>query len=118
MELTLLRAKIHRARVTDANLEYQGSISICPELLDISGLLPWERVDVYNLTNGQRFSTYIIKGGRGEICLNGAAARLAQPGDQVIIAAYCTMGAEQARNHRPAVVLVDDRNHGTLAEDH
>jgi aspartate 1-decarboxylase len=111
MRVTLLKAKLHRAVVTGADLHYEGSIAIGPELIRAAGLLPWERVDIYNVTNGQRFSTYVIPGRtRGEILVNGAAARLVQPGDQVIIAAYADFEVDEARTHRPTVVLLDAEN--------
>lgn len=111
MRVTLLKAKLHRAVVTGADIDYEGSIAIGPELIRAAGLLPWERVDVYNVTNGQRFSTYVIPGReRGEILVNGAAARLVQRGDQVIVAAYAEFEVEEARRHRPVVVLLDAEN--------
>ncbi|KHD88667.1 MAG: aspartate decarboxylase [Bdellovibrio sp. ArHS] len=110
MNLSMLRAKIHRATVTGADLDYEGSISVCPDLIKASGLLINERVDIYNCNNGARFSTYVIKGKKGEICLNGAAARHVQRGDLVIICAYCGMSFEDAKKHEPAVVFVDSKN--------
>ncbi len=110
MYVTMLRAKLHRAAVTEANINYEGSISIAPELIEASGFLLNERVEIYNVTNGQRFATYVIPGKPGEICLNGAAARLAHPGDRVIIAAYCQMDMESAVHHEPKVVLLDEFN--------
>lgn len=110
--LTMLKAKIHRATVTEANLNYEGSISIDADLLRYSGILPFERVDVWNLTNGERFDTYAIRGdaGSGQICVNGAAARRVQPGDMVIIAAFVELDATEAPQHRPVVVFVDESN--------
>ncbi len=110
MRLTLLKSKIHRATVTDANLEYEGSVSVDPELCREAGLLPFERVEIYNCNNGDRIATYVIPGGQGEICLNGAAARHAQPGDRVILCAYAEMNEEEAAAHRPKLVFVDDAN--------
>jgi aspartate 1-decarboxylase len=110
MNVTLLKCKIHRARVTGAVLDYEGSISICPDLIKAAGLLPWEKVDIYNINTGHRFSTYVIEGNRGDICLNGAAARLVQAGDLVIICAYASMDAKVAPEFRPTVVLVDEAN--------
>ena len=118
MTLTMLKSKIHRATVTGADLDYEGSISISPELIQAAGLLPWERVDVYDVTNGARFSTYVIVGESGQVCLNGAAARLVQRGDLVIIAAYCQMEAAEAAAHRPALVLVDAGNRPRPAPAH
>ena len=96
--------------MTSANLNYQGSISIDPDLCRSAGILQWERVDIYNVTNGARLSTYVIYGNPGEITLNGAAARCVQLGDKVIIAAYAMMTEEEAARHQPVVVLVDDQN--------
>jgi aspartate 1-decarboxylase len=111
MNLSLLKCKIHRARVTGADLNYEGSISIGPELIKAAGLLLYERVDIYNVNNGARFSTYVILGEKkGEICLNGAAARHVQAGDVVIICAYCGLDEKAALVHKPTVVLVDDKN--------
>ena len=112
MELTLLKGKIHRAAVTQCDLHYEGSISVDSALMDRAGILPHERVDVLNITNGNRFTTYAIPApaGSGMIGINGAAARLAQKGDLVIIIAYARMGEAQARAWQPKVVLVDDAN--------
>lgn len=109
----MLRAKIHRATVTGADLSYEGSVSVCPDLIKASGFLINERVDIYNCNNGARFSTYVIKGKKGEICLNGAAARHVQKGDLVIICSYCGLDYEQAKKHEPAVVFVDAKNRVT-----
>ena len=112
MILTLLKAKIHRATVTRANLDYEGSITIDRDLLEASGILVHERVEVYNVTRGSRFATYAIAGppGGGDIEINGAAAHLAGPGDLVIIAAYASMEPAEALTHRPGLVFVDARN--------
>ena len=110
MTLTMLKSKIHRATVTGAVLDYEGSISICPELIKAAGFLLWEKVDIYNVNTGARLSTYVILGEAGQICLNGAAARLVQAGDKVIIAAYCSMSVAEAETHQPTVVLVDGGN--------
>ena len=110
MTLTLLKSKIHRASVTGAVLGYEGSIGICPDLIAAAGFLPWEKVDIYNVTTGARFSTYVIVGNPGDVCLNGAAARLVQAGDLVIIAAYCQLDASETVTHIPTVVLVDSEN--------
>ena len=110
MNLSMLRTKIHRATVTAADLNYEGSVSICPDLIKTSGLLINERVDIYNCNNGARFSTYVIKGKKGEICLNGAAARHVQKGDLVIICAYCGLDFESAKKHEPTVVFVNSKN--------
>ncbi|MNL53311.1 Aspartate 1-decarboxylase precursor [compost metagenome] len=110
MNLSMLRTKIHRATVTGADLNYEGSVSICPDLIKASGLLINERVDIYNCNNGARFSTYVIKGKKGEICLNGAAARHVQKGDLVIICAYCGLDFESAKKHEPTVIFVNEKN--------
>jgi aspartate 1-decarboxylase len=111
MQLSLLKAKIHRATVTDADLNYEGSISIDEELLAASGILPFEQVDVLNITNGERFTTYVITDSApGTIRINGAAARKVQRGDLVIICAYASMPETQAREWTPTVVLVDAQN--------
>ncbi|WP_223787013.1 aspartate 1-decarboxylase [Marinicella meishanensis] len=110
MNLTMLHSKIHRATVTDANLNYEGSVSICPQLIKAAGLLINQQIDVLNCNSGSRLTTYVIEGGPGEICLNGAAARHNQAGDLVILAAYCSMDAEAAKTHQPNLVFVDSQN--------
>lgn len=110
MMLTMLKSKIHRATVTDADLNYEGSISICPDLIKEAGFNLYEQVDIYNCNNGARFHTYVILGKKGEICLNGAAARHVHKGDIVIIAAYCGLNAEEAKNHKPVAVFVNEKN--------
>ena len=110
MNISMLRCKIHRATVTYADLNYEGSISIDPKLIKAAGLFVNERVDIYNVNNGARFSTYVIEGKKGEICLNGAAARHVQKGDLVIICAYCGVSLEEAPKHKPNVVFVDSKN--------
>lgn len=112
MMLCMLKSKIHRATVTEANLNYVGSITIDEELMDAVGLLENERVQIVNVNNGERFDTYVIKGerGKGDICLNGAAARLVHIGDKVIIMAYAYVDEEEAKNLKPKVILVDDKN--------
>ena len=112
MWLTMFKAKIHGATVTEANLNYIGSITIDAELLEAAGILPHEKVQVVNNNNGARLETYVIKGerGSGTICLNGAAARLVQPGDKVIIISYCHLTPEEAAVHQPTVVFVDHHN--------
>jgi aspartate 1-decarboxylase len=115
MRLTLLKAKLHGATVTAADLHYEGSIALGPELRHAAGLLEYERVEVYNCTTGARFATYVIGANkRGEVMLNGAAARLVQPGDKVIIAAYAEFTPEEARDHQPTVVLLDEANRPKL----
>ncbi len=110
---TMLKGKIHRARVTQVNLDYEGSITIDKMLMDAADLYEYERVDVLNVNNGARFSTYVIEGepGSGMIGLNGAAARMAVVNDLVIIVSYRTMGDEEARVLHPLVVQVDEKNH-------
>lgn len=111
MLIHVCRAKIHRARVTEANLNYEGSISIGPELLEASGIQPFERVQVVNVNNGARFETYVIEGKRtGEVCLNGPAARQGQVDDLVIIIAYGMMDQEEARSFKPKMLHVDQDN--------
>jgi aspartate 1-decarboxylase len=115
MILTLLKTKLHRARVTQTDLNYEGSISVDVDLLERAGILPHEQVDVLNINNGARFTTYAIEAPRGSktIGINGAAARLVQRDDQVIIIAYCQLPAEEARNYSPTVVLLDENNNVT-----
>jgi len=119
MQRTLLKSKIHRATVTDANLHYQGSISIDPLLLEAADILPHERVEIYNITNGERFATYAIEGARGagQIVLNGAAAHKVSVGDLVILATYATYSEEEARAHKPSLVFVNARNQ-IVAQSH
>jgi aspartate 1-decarboxylase len=110
--LTMLKAKLHRATVTGADLHYEGSIGIDRDLIDAAGLLPHEQVDVLNIDTGGRFTTYVIEAARGSraIAVNGAAARLVQPGDKVIILSYCQIPAEEARNYHPTVVVLGEGN--------
>lgn len=112
MNLTLLKCKIHRASVTQADLDYEGSITIDQDLMDAAGLLEYELVQVVNINNGARFETYVIKGDRGSgaICLNGAAARLGVIGDKLIIMAYVQCSPEEAKTHSPTVFMVDSSN--------
>ncbi len=112
MQIELLKSKIHRATVTDANLNYEGSITIDRALMDAAGILPFEKVGILNVNNGARFDTYVIEGeaGSGTICLNGAAARMVQKGDLVIIVAYVSMTPEEARVWKPVVVRVNAQN--------
>ena len=112
MLLTLLKAKLHKATVTEANLNYTGSITIDKDLIDQAGIFIHEKVQIVNNNNGARFETYVIEGksGSGVLCLNGAAARLVQPGDKVIIMAYAQMTPEEAQTHKPVVLLLGDNN--------
>ncbi len=128
MEITLLKAKIHRAVVKQADLDYVGSITIDSGLLRESGILEYEKVEIADIDNGNRFETYAIAGeaGSGIICLNGAAARCVSEGDKIIIMAYAQMTPEEARDHKPTVIFVDEDNkivrkanyekHGLLVE--
>ena len=113
MYRTMLKSKIHRVVLTEANLNYVGSITIDRDLLDAADILPNEQVQVVNNNNGARFETYAIEGARGSgvICLNGAAARLGHPGDILIILSYVQLAEDEARSHQPKVVLVDEHNH-------
>lgn len=113
MMLRMLKGKIHRATVTDAHLDYEGSLSVDPTLMERAGLRVGEVVLVANVANGSRFETYLIEGGAGEICLNGAAAHLGKVGDKVIIMAFAWLDADEAESFRPSVVLVDDDNRPT-----
>ena len=112
MRRTLMKSKIHRATVTDANLHYQGSVTLDPLLMEAADILENERVDVLDVTNGNRLTTYAIPGapGRGEVCLNGAAAHLVSKGDLVIVVTYAEYEEQEARRHLPTVVFVDERN--------
>ena len=112
MRLTLLKAKIHRATVTQSDLHYEGSISIDSALMESAGILPFEQVDVLDITNGARFTTYAIEApaGSGTIGINGAAARLAHAGDLVIIVAYAQMEASEAKGFKPVIIQVDEKN--------
>lgn len=126
MQLTMLKSKIHRATVVQADLNYVGSITVDQDLLDAAGILEYEQVQVVDINNGSRLETYTIAGQRGSgmICLNGAAARCVAPGDIIIIMAYAAMSPEEAARHRPRVIFVDEHNrvagtadyelHGTL----
>ncbi len=127
--VTLCKSKIHRATVTEANLHYEGSLTVDEDLMDAAGMLPYEKVSVVNINNGQRFETYLIKGERGSgvICMNGAAARLGQVGDLVIIITYAQFESDKLEpTYEPTCVHVNERNqinritggvaHGTLAK--
>lgn len=112
MQLNMLKCKIHRATITEAKLNYVGSITIDTELMEKSGLLEYEKVQVVDIDNGNRLETYVIPGERnsGVVCLNGAAARYVHPGDKIIIMAYCQMEEKEAKTYRPTVVFVDENN--------
>ncbi len=115
MQITMLKAKIHRATITQTDLHYEGSITVDEALLEASGILPFEQVDVLNINNGMRFTTYAIQGERGSgiIGVNGAAARLAQAGDLVIICAFARLDADKATTHKPTILFVDAQNRPT-----
>ena len=112
MQRIMLRAKIHRASVTQCDLNYEGSCGIDEDLLEAAGIREFEKIELYNINNGERFSTYAIRGkrGTGEISLNGAAARLAQLGDLLIICTYSPMNEEEVSSYKPKVVFVDEKN--------
>ncbi|HEY7729007.1 MAG TPA: aspartate 1-decarboxylase [Candidatus Eisenbacteria bacterium] len=112
MRLIAFKSKIHRATVTEANLNYEGSVTLDADLMDAADILPHEQVQVLNVNNGERFDTYAIRGPRGSgiVCLNGPAARLAHVGDKVIVLTYAAMEREELLRHVPTVVTVDDRN--------
>jgi len=112
MTITMLYSKIHRATVTDANLNYVGSITIDRDLMDAASMRVGQKIDIVNVNNGERFSTYIIAGERGkkEMCLNGAAARKVHVGDKIIVIAYASMSQEEADSHKPKIVILNDDN--------
>ncbi len=112
MTRTMLKSKIHRATVTEANIEYEGSVTIDQDLLDAADMLAYEKVDIWNCTSGNRLSTYVIEGerGSGEICINGAAAHLMKPGDLVIIASFVEASEDEARRWRAKRIFVDGEN--------
>ncbi|HEU5138904.1 MAG TPA: aspartate 1-decarboxylase [Bacillales bacterium] len=112
MMRTMMNAKLHRARVTEADLNYVGSVTIDSDLLDAVGIFPGEKVQIVNNNNGERLETYTIAGERGSgvVCLNGAAARLVQKDDVVIIVSYAMMSEEEIQSHRPKIAVLDDRN--------
>ena len=118
MQLTMFKSKVHRATVTQADLNYPGSLTLDQDLIEAAGMLVYEQVHVLNINTGDRFTTYIIPGmrGSGVVCLNGAAARMGQPGDLIIALTYAQMSAEEARTHIPVVVHVDARNRITHVE--
>ncbi|RMF74245.1 MAG: aspartate 1-decarboxylase [Acidobacteria bacterium] len=112
MRRPFLLAKVHRVIVTEADLDYEGSLTLDEDLLDAAGLLPFQKVEIYNVTRGTRLSTYLIAGprGGGDCCANGAAAHLCRPGDRVILAAYADLDDEEVARHRPRIVLVGEDN--------
>jgi len=112
MLLTMLKSKIHRATVTEANLNYVGSITIDKNLMEKSNILEYEKIQVVDINNGNRLETYVIPGEKGSkvICLNGAAARFVEPGDKVILMTYCQVDENEAKEHKPCVVFLDENN--------
>lgn len=118
MQRTLLKSKIHRATVTEADLHYEGSVTIDPMLLEAADIVDHEQVDIYNITSGERLTTYAIEGkpGAGEICINGAAAHLVKPGDMVIIASYAIYDEADLADYEPKVILVDQDNQPVTAD--
>lgn len=110
MRLTMLKSKLHMGVVTDANLNYQGSISLDPKLCDAAKLRAFEKVSIYNCNNGARFSTYVIHGKKEEICLNGAAARHVQPGDRVIVCCYAEYEEAELENFKPDLIFLNEKN--------
>jgi aspartate 1-decarboxylase len=112
MQRLLLKSKIHRARITDSNLHYEGSLTIDSDLMKAADILQYEQIKIYNVNNGARFDTYAIEGpaGKGDICLNGAAARMGAVGDLIIIATYAHYDEAEIADHKPGIVLVDARN--------
>ncbi len=120
MELTLLKAKLHQARVTHSELEYEGSCAIDAELLDAAGIHEYEQIHIYNLKNGERFVTYAIRAEAGSriISVNGAAAHKASPGDRIIICSYATLSQHEVANYKPSLVYLDENNRITRTSSH
>jgi aspartate 1-decarboxylase len=120
MTRTLLRAKVHRITVTECDVAYEGSLTLDADLMDACAMVPFERVEVYDVDNGSRFATYLIEGerGSGACCVNGAAARLVERGHRLILATFCELPEAEVRSHRPKIVLVDERNRMTVLKDH
>jgi len=120
MTREMLRAKVHRITVTECDVAYEGSLTLDRDLMDACDMVPFERIDVYDVENANRFSTYLIEGprGSGACCVNGAAARLVEVGHKVIIAAYAAVDDAQVRTHVPQIVLVDDANRLTVVKNH
>lgn len=118
MLINMFKSKIHRATVTEADLAYKGSLTLDLNLIEAAGMLLYEKVQVLNINTGDRFETYIIEGERGSgvVCLNGAAARLGQPGDLIIAVTYAMMDQQEAKTHKPTVVHVDEKNKITSIE--
>ena len=116
----ILRAKVHRITVTECDVAYEGSLTMDRDLMDACGMVPFEKIDVYDVDNGNRFTTYLIEGerGSGACCVNGAAARLVERGHKVIVASYAAVEERDVPTHTPRIVLVDDRNRITVVKDH
>ena len=112
MNRQMLRSKIHRIAVTECDVEYEGSLTLDPVIMREAGMVPFERIDVYDVDNASRFSTYLIEGepGSGDCCVNGAAARLVEMGDKLILASYCMVEDEDVAAHEPFVVLIGEEN--------
>jgi aspartate 1-decarboxylase len=115
MQYSMLKCKLHRVNVTHSELDYEGSCAIDKELMDAAGILEYEQIEIYNITNGERFSTYAIQAEAGSriISVNGAAAHKANPGDLIIIAAYISLNRDELKRYKPTLVYVDDQNHMT-----
>ena len=120
MNRFMLKSKIHRAVVTDADIHYEGSITIDRRLMDLADLVPYEKVSVWDIDNGNRLETYVIEGERGcgDICINGAAARLVHEGDLVIIASFVSVPDSESTDYHPSIVFVDGKNRPEMIEDH
>ena len=120
MNRQMLRAKIHRIAVTECDVEYEGSLTLDPEIMQAAGMVPYERIDIYDVDNANRFSTYLIEGekGSGDCCVNGAAARLVSHGDKLILASYCTLDDDQLEGHAPIVVLIGEGNEIKTVKHH
>jgi aspartate 1-decarboxylase len=112
MRRTMFASKIHRATVTDANVDYEGSITLDRDLMDAANMLPYEQVHVWDVNNGSRLTTYILPGtrGSGTVCINGAAARLVEPGHRVILSTFIQLEEKDARKHQPRIILVNEKN--------
>ena len=120
MTREMLRAKVHRITVTECDVQYEGSLTMDRDVMDACGMVPFEKIDVYDVDNGNRFTTYLIEGprGGGDCCVNGAAARLVERGHKVIVASYCAVDEKDVTTHVPRIVLVNDRNQITVVKDH
>lgn len=116
----MLRAKVHRIQVTEREVEYEGSLTLDASLMSAAGMVPFERVEIYDVDNGNRFATYLIEGeaGSGACCVNGAAARLVEVGHRLIVASYASLDESEVARHRPKIVLVDAGNRMTVLKDH